>query len=276
MGFRLSAHSPAGADHAARRSRSPPARLRPSRRRSAPPSPPPARGAGGAAPARPAPPISEAPVGPLPGSVQDFVINVGDRVYFDFDAYSIRPDAADDPGPAGGVAERYPGGPGAHRGQLRRTRHARVQPRPRRAAGQFGARVPRRPRRRRRPDRHRLLRQGAADRPRHRRGRLVAQPQRPHRHHRRRAVRRWAMGGPLALGGEGGTHRETMGGQGVAQGSRATSTSPRRLAVARTDRCDGRQRDPHPPTPCGRGPLLLPQREKGCMAMRRAKGRSHF
>ena len=30
---------------------------------------------------------------PLPGSVQDFVINVGDRVYFDFDAYGIRADA---------------------------------------------------------------------------------------------------------------------------------------------------------------------------------------
>jgi peptidoglycan-associated lipoprotein len=44
-------------------------------------------------PPPPQPPISEAPVGPLPGSVQDFVINAGDRVYFDFDAYSIRQDA---------------------------------------------------------------------------------------------------------------------------------------------------------------------------------------
>ncbi len=41
----------------------------------------------------PPPPISEAPVGPLPGSQQDFVINAGDRVYFDFDAYSVRSDA---------------------------------------------------------------------------------------------------------------------------------------------------------------------------------------
>src|SRR6516225_9675185 len=31
--------------------------------------------------------------GPLPGSEQDFVINAGDRVYFDFDQYAIRPDA---------------------------------------------------------------------------------------------------------------------------------------------------------------------------------------
>ena len=30
---------------------------------------------------------------PLPGTVQDFVINVGDRVYFDFNDYGIRADA---------------------------------------------------------------------------------------------------------------------------------------------------------------------------------------
>ena len=48
-----------------------------------PPLPPPAR----AAP-------SEGVTGrPLPGSAQDFVINVGDRVYFDFNDYDIRPDA---------------------------------------------------------------------------------------------------------------------------------------------------------------------------------------
>lgn len=43
-----------------------------------------------------------APIGPpgevgsriAPGSVQDFVINVGDRVYFDFDQFQIRSDAA--------------------------------------------------------------------------------------------------------------------------------------------------------------------------------------
>ena len=29
----------------------------------------------------------------LPGSVQDFVVNVGDRVYFDTDAYDVRSDA---------------------------------------------------------------------------------------------------------------------------------------------------------------------------------------
>jgi peptidoglycan-associated lipoprotein len=54
-----------------------------------PPAPPPAE----APPPPPPPPMAESPVGPLPGSIQDFVINAGDRVYFDFDAYTIRPDA---------------------------------------------------------------------------------------------------------------------------------------------------------------------------------------
>jgi peptidoglycan-associated lipoprotein len=33
------------------------------------------------------------PQGPMPGSTQDFVINIGDRVYFDFDRADIRADA---------------------------------------------------------------------------------------------------------------------------------------------------------------------------------------
>ena len=46
----------------------------------------------------PPPPPSRAPSEgvngrPLPGSVQDFVINVGDRVYFDFNGYGVRADA---------------------------------------------------------------------------------------------------------------------------------------------------------------------------------------
>ncbi len=31
--------------------------------------------------------------GPVAGSVEDFVVSVGDRVFFDFDKYNIRPDA---------------------------------------------------------------------------------------------------------------------------------------------------------------------------------------
>jgi len=55
-----------------------------------PPPPPPAP----EAPPPPAPPpMAEQPTGPAPGSTQDFVINVGDRVYFDYDAYSVRADA---------------------------------------------------------------------------------------------------------------------------------------------------------------------------------------
>jgi peptidoglycan-associated lipoprotein len=40
-------------------------------------------------------PVSEQPSGAVPGSSQDFVINAGDRIYFDFDAYTIRADATD-------------------------------------------------------------------------------------------------------------------------------------------------------------------------------------
>lgn len=47
------------------------------------------------APSTPAPAPAPGPVTEqaLPGSEQDFVVNVGDRVYFDFDRYDIRADA---------------------------------------------------------------------------------------------------------------------------------------------------------------------------------------
>jgi peptidoglycan-associated lipoprotein len=55
-------------------------------------APPPPAAAPPSAPTAPPPaPVSQAP---LPGSERDFVINVGDRVYFDFDQYAIRTDAA--------------------------------------------------------------------------------------------------------------------------------------------------------------------------------------
>ena len=44
-------------------------------------------------PANRAPPVAPVSQAPLPGSEQDFVVNVGDRVYFDFDKYNIRSDA---------------------------------------------------------------------------------------------------------------------------------------------------------------------------------------
>ena len=40
---------------------------------------------------QPLPPKPE-PTGPVPGSMQDFVVNVGDRVYFDTDQSSLRSD----------------------------------------------------------------------------------------------------------------------------------------------------------------------------------------
>ena len=55
----------------------------------APPAPPPAVAPAPTTPPPP-PPVSQ---GPVPGSMQDFVINAGDRVYFDFDSYDIRSDA---------------------------------------------------------------------------------------------------------------------------------------------------------------------------------------
>lgn len=61
-------------------------------------SPPPAAPAADAAGAssdvqtvRRPPPVSGTP---LPGTVQDFVINASDRVFFDVDQYDVRPDAA--------------------------------------------------------------------------------------------------------------------------------------------------------------------------------------
>ena len=54
-----------------------------------PPPPPPAPPPPPEAPPPPPPP----PSGPTPGSVQDFVINAGDLVYFDYDKYAVRDDA---------------------------------------------------------------------------------------------------------------------------------------------------------------------------------------
>ena len=47
------------------------------------------------APAYTPTPGPQSPVdqGPLPGTVQDFVVNIGERIYFDTDSYDIRADA---------------------------------------------------------------------------------------------------------------------------------------------------------------------------------------
>jgi peptidoglycan-associated lipoprotein len=46
--------------------------------------------------------------GAVPGSTQDFVVNVGDRVYFDTDSYDVRADAAPVLDAQAGWLRRYP------------------------------------------------------------------------------------------------------------------------------------------------------------------------
>ncbi|MBO9547611.1 peptidoglycan-associated lipoprotein Pal [Caulobacter sp.] len=81
--FRLALVGVAAASLAACASRPKPQPVAPT------PEPPPAT------PSQPYTPPTQPPVssGVLPGSVQDFVVNVGDRVYFDTDEYSVRADA---------------------------------------------------------------------------------------------------------------------------------------------------------------------------------------
>jgi peptidoglycan-associated lipoprotein len=53
-------------------------------------TPPPPAGPAGPTTMPPPPPVSSSV---LPGSERDFIINAGERVYFDFDSYSVRADA---------------------------------------------------------------------------------------------------------------------------------------------------------------------------------------
>jgi len=60
--------------------------------------PPPLASTSGAPPVAPSRPYEAPPPGPvqssvLPGSRQDFVVNAGDRVYFDLNQFTVRPDA---------------------------------------------------------------------------------------------------------------------------------------------------------------------------------------
>jgi len=43
--------------------------------------------------AAPAAPVAAKPTGPVPGSAEDFVVNVGDRVFFGFDKSDLTPEA---------------------------------------------------------------------------------------------------------------------------------------------------------------------------------------
>ena len=52
-----------------------------------------ATGGAGAASGAPAPAAQAAPAGPRPGSQEDLVRNVGDRIFYDFDKSELRPEA---------------------------------------------------------------------------------------------------------------------------------------------------------------------------------------
>lgn len=70
----------------------------------APPAAPPPP----AAEPAPAPPPPQQPSGPVPGSEQDFVVNVGDRVLFDLNEYTVRSDAQPILAAQARWLERYP------------------------------------------------------------------------------------------------------------------------------------------------------------------------
>lgn len=76
-----------------------PTRLEPTPQAQAPQAPPPAQNTG---------PIGQQATGPVPGSAQDFVVNVGDRVYFDLDSHDIRADAEPILSAQAGWLRRYP------------------------------------------------------------------------------------------------------------------------------------------------------------------------
>ena len=62
------------------------------------------------APRGPATPAGQEPVtqNALPGSERDFSVNIGDRVYFDYDSYSVKGDAGSALGAQAGWLKRYP------------------------------------------------------------------------------------------------------------------------------------------------------------------------
>ncbi len=70
------------------------------------PTPPPATDT---TPTPPPPPVTTQPIGIVPGSQQDFVVNVGDRVYFDTDQSSVRADAQGILSAQAAWLNRYPG-----------------------------------------------------------------------------------------------------------------------------------------------------------------------
>ena len=65
---------------------------------------------GPAYPTAPTGPVTGGQVGSaIPGSEQDFVVNVGDRIYFDLDSYDVRPEAMPRLDAQAQWLQRYPG-----------------------------------------------------------------------------------------------------------------------------------------------------------------------
>lgn len=57
----------------------------------------------------PSAPVREAPTGPVPGSMQDFVIHAGERVYFDLNEYTLKADAKPELDAQANWLQRYSG-----------------------------------------------------------------------------------------------------------------------------------------------------------------------
>ena len=104
--------------------------------------------------------------------------------YFDYDSAELSAEARAALDANAALLKKYPVLDGHHRGPLRRARHRRVQPGPRRAPGRRGAVVPGGARHPGQPREDRQLREGVPVRSRPRRGRLGQEPARALRHHR--------------------------------------------------------------------------------------------
>jgi peptidoglycan-associated lipoprotein len=165
---------------------------------------------GPATPVPTQPSYPTAPTGPIqggnvgsavPGSEQDFVVNIGDRIYFDLDSIEVRPEARPRLDAQAQWLQRYPAvtirieGNADERGTREYNLALGVQPRRGRPH------LSDRPRHPGKPHHHHQLRQGAPDRRGFERGRLGAQPQRPHRHRLGRAALRRSVGS--GIGGVG-------------------------------------------------------------------------
>ena len=78
------------------------------------------------------PDLDAMPTGPgagqaVPGSEQDFAVNVGDRIYFEEDQSTLTAEAQETLQPPGAVAAAIPDRQHPGRRPCRRARHARIQ-----------------------------------------------------------------------------------------------------------------------------------------------------